>query len=294
MLICPKCRHSFSFALNRCMNCGFVPETIDGFVAWAPDLARDYEGFPPDSFTELAAIEAGNFWFRARNRLIVWALEKYFPEFRSFLEVGCGTGFVLSGVAERFPDATLVGSEIFTAGLVHAAKRLPSVQLVQLDARRLPYNEEYDIVAAFDVIEHIREDDQALASFFRATKPGGGCLITVPQHQWLWSSVDEQACHVRRYSAHELHSKIENAGFRILMSTSFVSILLPAMLLSRLVAKRSAKSESADELRLPPLIDGIFSAAMAVEAATIRCGLRWPFGGSRMIVAVKTGTRRER
>lgn len=77
------------------------------------------------------------------------------------------------------------------------------------------------------------------------------------------------------------------------MSTSFVSILLPAMLLSRLVAKHSAKSESADELRLPPLIDVIFSAAMAIEAATIRWGLRWPFGGSRMIVAVKAATRRE-
>jgi len=287
VLTCPECRHPFSFAQSRCINCGFSPETIDGFVAWAPELVRSYEGFPPESFEELATVEAGNFWFRARNRLIVWALEKYFPKFGSLLEVGCGTGFVLSGIAERFPEAKLTGSEIFTAGLVHAAQRLPNVELVQVDARRLPYSEEYDVVAAFDVIEHIREDEQALASIFQATKPGGGCLITVPQHRWLWSSIDEQACHERRYSAQELHTRIEEAGFRILMSTSFVSILLPAMLLSRLVAKRSTKSKSADELRLPPWMDRIFSAAMAFEAATIRWGLRWPFGGSRMVVAVK-------
>ena len=293
VLICPACHHSFPTEQGRCKHCGFSPDTVDGFVAWAPNLMSSYEGFPQESFEELAAVEADNFWFRARNQLIVWALAKYFPDFRSLLEVGCGTGFVLSGIANRFPGAKLTGSEIFTHGLVQAVRRLPHVELIQADARRLPYRDEFDVVTAFDVIEHIKEDEAALANLYQAAKPGAGCLITVPQHQWLWSSVDEEACHVRRYSAQELHTKIEKAGFRIVMSTSFVSLLLPAMLLSRLVDKRAKKSESSDELRLPRWMDRLFSIVMALEATTIKLGLRWPFGGSRMVVAIKNKTPRE-
>lgn len=285
MLICPKCQKVFSPEHGQCGACGFLPESIDGFLAWAPELVRDYGGFPSESFAELAAAEADNFWFQGRNRLILWALTRYYPNFHSLLEVGCGTAFVLSGIAGRFPEARLVGSEIFPAGLRYAAERLPKVELVQMDARRLPYEREFDVVAAFDVIEHIKEDDVVLANLFRATKPGGGCLISVPQHPWLWSAVDEAACHERRYRACDLHRKVESAGFNILLSTSFVTLLLPAMLTSRLLGKRSDGSGATDELRLPGAVNRIFTGLMRVEAAAIRAGVRWPVGGSRLVLA---------
>jgi len=287
MLVCPECHQPLDALPAHCEKCGFTPGYDDGFIAWAPEIASNYGGFPPESFANLAAIEADNFWFKARNRLILWALSKHFPSFDSLLEIGCGTGFVLAGIAGRFPNARLTGSEMFTSGLVHAMPRLPQAELVQMDARRMPYDAEFDVVAAFDVIEHIKEDEAVLGNLFRAVRPGGGCLITVPQHQWLWSTVDEAACHERRYSAKELHRKIEAAGFRITASTSFVSILLPAMLLSRLVAKRSEQAKADDELRLPRWIDRVFMAAMNVEAATIKLGIRWPLGGSRLVVATR-------
>ena len=56
-------------------------------------------GFKHHYFKELAELEAGNFWFRARNKLILWALNKYSQELQSFLEIGCGTGFVISAVS---------------------------------------------------------------------------------------------------------------------------------------------------------------------------------------------------
>jgi len=91
----------------------------------------------------------------------------------SFLEIGCGTGFVLSGVAQRFPQAKIVGSEIFVSGLAYAAQRLRSVELVQMDARRVPYRENFDVVAALDVIEHIEEDELVLEQLFSVLRPGG-------------------------------------------------------------------------------------------------------------------------
>lgn len=287
MLVCPVCSAPLESAKKPCQACGSSVATRDGFTAWAPELADHNSGFRAEYFSGLAQVESENFWFRARNALIIWALKKYFPGFHSLLEVGCGSGFVLSGIAGAFPQAKLVGSEIFVAGLEVASGRIPQAELVQMDARKLPYVDEFDVVAAFDVIEHIDEDETVLQNFFRAVKPGGGCLITVPQHKWLWSPVDEEACHKRRYTAAELHGKMEAAGFQILRTTSFVSLLLPAMLASRLAAKRAGKSGGADSLRMNKAVNRLFEAILYCERLVIRAGLNWPLGGSRLVVARK-------
>lgn len=288
MILCPTCGFNNVNTESGCSCCGFLPEIIDGFRAWAPELAKYNDGFPEESFEVLARAESGSFWFRSRNALVIWALRKYLPNFQSLFEVGCGTGFVLSGIAEAFPNVRTVGSEIYTAGLKFAAKRLPSAELSQMDARKLPFEAEFDVVAAFDVIEHIREDELVLQNFYRAIKPGGGCLITVPQHKWLWSPVDEAACHQRRYSAIELHSKIEAAGFRIVRSTSFVTLLLPLMLGSRLAARRTGQAGGGgEELALNPVLDRVLEVIMRIEQQLIRCGINFPLGGSRLVVAIK-------
>jgi ubiquinone/menaquinone biosynthesis C-methylase UbiE len=287
MLVCPVCSAPLESAKKPCQACGSSVATRDGFTAWAPELADHNTGFRAEYFAGLAQVESENFWFRARNVLIIWALKKYFPGFHSLLEVGCGSGFVLSGIAGAFPQARLVGSEIFVAGLEVAASRIPQAELVQMDARKLPYVDEFDVVAAFDVIEHIDEDETVLQNFFRAVKPGGGCVITVPQHKWLWSPVDEEACHKRRYTAAELHGKLEAAGFQMLRTTSFVTLLLPAMLASRLMARRAGKSGGADSLRMNKAVNRLFEAILCCERLVIKAGLNWPLGGSRLVVARK-------
>ena len=287
MIACPKCGKHPCEPDAPCPKCAFQPQRIDGFLAWAPELAREYQGFPTDAFAVLAESEKNNFWFESRNKLITWALSKHFPGMKSMLEVGCGTGFVLSGIAECFPDARLVGSEILTAGLHHAKQRLPKTQLIQMDARQMPFQSEFDVVAAFDVIEHIHEDDAVLNNLFRATKPGGGCLITVPQHQWLWSPADEQACHVRRYDAKTLHRKVESAGFSIARSTSFVSLLLPVMLISRWSNRKKRAAVAEKEFQLNPLLNTTLRQIMDTERAGIRFGINLPMGGSRLVIALK-------
>src|SRR4029434_1696412 len=88
-------------------------------------------------FSRLAALEAGNFWFEGRNRLLVWALRRYFPAARSFLELGCGTAFVLACIQRAFPALALAGAEVFSKGLAHASARAPNAALFQMDARRM-------------------------------------------------------------------------------------------------------------------------------------------------------------
>jgi SAM-dependent methyltransferase len=257
----------------------------------APDLAQGGAGFHPEDFAKLAAVEADSFWFRARNRLIVWALRRYFPSMRRYLEIGCGTGYVLAGIAAAYPQAKVTGSEIFCVGLPYAATRVEMAELLQMDARQIPYVNEYDVIGAFDVLEHIDEDETVLSEMYRALRPGGGIAITVPQHPWLWSQQDEHACHVRRYQSSELREKVLRAGFKVELTTSFVSLLLPAMMASRLSGKNteSTDNDDAGELQLPPVLNRTFEAVMDLERQLIRAGIRFPVGGSLLLIAKKPG-----
>lgn len=285
---CLACDAYYSEAQNDCPVCGYRPKVVDGFTAYAPELAQEGGGFDSTYFPLLVGVEEGNFWFRARNELILWALEKYCKGFGSYLEIGCGTGYVLAGVARRFPDAVLSASEIFTAGLGFAAHRVPSARFMQMDARRIPFREEFDVMGAFDVVEHIKEDEWVLAQAYKALKPGGALLLTVPQHAWLWSPSDDYARHERRYSAAELHEKVRAAGFRLRRSTSFVSLLLPLMLTSRSLSKRKqAPFDPTDEFHLSSGINAALFRVMKLEIGLIKFGMNFHLGGSRLLVAHK-------
>ncbi|MCC6904213.1 MAG: class I SAM-dependent methyltransferase, partial [Anaerolineae bacterium] len=145
-------------------------------------------------------LEDGSFWFRNRNRLLIWALRKYFPEADNLLEVGCGTGYVLRGITGANPALRLAGSEIYDTGLGYARQRIPHATFYQMDARAIPFRDEFAVVGAFDVLEHIEEDQAVLRQMYQAVRPGGGIMLSVPQHPALWSEVDVYSRHVRRYT----------------------------------------------------------------------------------------------
>ncbi len=285
---CIRCSFAYDASEWICPECSFKPPIIDGWPAFASEYAISTSGYRPEVFAELASLESGSFWFRARNQLLVWALRRHFPDLRSFLEIGCGTGFVLDGIAQAFPGARIAGSEILSAGLPFAARRMASADLFQMDARRVPFDTEFDVIGAFDVLEHIEEDESVLSEIHRALVAGGAAIFTVPQHQWLWSSIDEHACHVRRYRTGELREKLIRSGFQVELETSFVSLLLPMMLASRLFRKDVPEKDANAEMRLPRILNQLLLGVMAVERGLIKSGIRFPIGGSRLVVARKT------
>lgn len=288
MKICSTCNSRFPYDEEHCPACGSEPVRKNGFISFAPELAEKQEGFKAEFYEQYAHLEASHFWFRARARLIEWALRKYVPRMRSFLEIGCGTGYILGKVANAFPSSRLLGSEMFSEGLRFASERLPTAVFMQMDARHIPFIDEFETIGAFDVLEHIEADTAVLAEMHRALKMDGIILLTVPQHAWLWSQVDEYSCHVRRYSATELHRKIEDAGFSILRSTSFVAALLPAMIISRGTKKRNTgNNDTTAEVVIPKIINAIFGLLMFLEFVFIKAGGNLPLGGSRLVIAKK-------
>jgi SAM-dependent methyltransferase len=264
--------------------------TIEGFRCYAPALARGSADYPIENFDLLYRLEAEHFWFRARNRIILSMFRHYLADraHSRVLEIGCGTGYVLQGLAAA-GRYELIGLEEHLAGLRYARDRLPSVEFVQADARDLPYESEFDGIGAFDVLEHIAEDAAVLASVWRALKPGGIVVLTVPQHKWLWSATDEQARHKRRYTRRDLSAKLAAAGFVLLRGTSFVTALLPVMYLSRLAKRRQPARAGAElyELEISPAANMMCSAAMRIDEALIGMGVSLPVGGSLLAVARK-------
>jgi SAM-dependent methyltransferase len=260
----------------------------DGYLRML-DASTAPEGYDASLFETLFALEPTSFWFRGRNKLILWAIDRWFPASRSFLEVGCGTGYVLAEILSSKPDLDAVGGELFPEGLRVARRRLDGVPLAQMDARSMRIEEAFDLVGAFDVLEHIDQDEEALRGMYAALVPGGGLVVTVPQHRWLWSEADSFAGHARRYTRQELTQRMLDAGFELLWTTSFLTFLLPLVSTSRLIARRRSYSLER-EFGLPRWIDRLFERSLDLERAAISRGVSFPVGGSLLAVARRPHT----
>jgi SAM-dependent methyltransferase len=274
----------------RCGACRHACADTDGIPLLAPALADRDVGMDPASFAFLAEAEKRHFWFRQRNRLIAGLVHRHFPDARSYLEVGCGNGVVMAAIAADRNWDRLVGSELHPSALRFARGRLPAAELLQMDARRIPFRAAFDLVGAFDVIEHIEEDEAVLAAMAGAARPGAGIVVAVPQHPLLWSGADDAAYHVRRYRRGELEGKMERAGLRVIRSTSFVSLLLPLMLLSRSLDRSrrgDTRSVVGREFEISRLMNATLGGVTAVEVTATLAGLSWPAGGSRIVVATR-------
>ena len=284
MRLCASCGQGLSGSAWACERCGWRASEQDGIAVLAGAPAAHAAGFSPQEFGTLHALEQDYFWFRGRIRLILWAFERYAGDCKSFLEIGCGTGSVLAAIARARPDLAVWGSEAYIEGLQFARSRVDCARLLHMDARHIPFADEFDAIGLFDVLEHIEDDQAVLSQVARALRPRGKLLITVPQHRFLWSPADEHACHVRRYARAELVQKVEHARFQVLRCTSFVSLLFPLLLISRLL-RRQREVDPLAEYRIPGVVNRLFDLALSAERIAIRLGASLPFGGSLLLVA---------
>ena len=236
----------------------------------------------------LADLEPVSFWFRARSRLVVSLLSKHFPAADSLLDVGCGNGSTLAAIRGAFPEARLVGVDLVEEALETARRRVPDGELRCVDVLDLPFADEFDVVCALDVLEHIPNDGEALLKMRTALRPGGGVLVLVPQHRWLWSEADTLAHHRRRYRRGEMMSTMREAGLEVTFVSSFVTSLLPALALSRVVRRGTFDVQDLRRTLAPGWLNGPFERMLDAERwLIVDRGVSLPVGGSLIVGAMR-------
>ena len=127
-------------------------------------------------------------------------------------------------------------------------------------------DESASFIFSLNVFEHIEDDELTARQLRRKLKTGGVLLLYVPAFQCLWSSLDDQVCHRRRYTKTTLRRLVEHAGFSVETLRYADSLGFIVTFLFRL-SRRSAKALTPASIRFydrwifPPsrVADGLFN-----------------------------------
>jgi SAM-dependent methyltransferase len=201
-------------------------------------------------YQQMAELDDRHWWYRARRRILADLIRREArpPANAQILEIGCGTGHNLEMLGEfGHVDGLELDEEARALSEKRLGRRVLSSPLPELAEVA---NRHYDLIGAFDVIEHIEDDRAALACIATKLKPGGKFVMAVPAHQWMWSAHDVVNHHKRRYSKAALRALIEGSPLQLVKIGYFNSLLFPLAMAERATSKLRGK-ENAD-VRLPP------------------------------------------
>ena len=202
-----------------------------------------------ESIKAMIEIDSLHPWYQSRLKFLDLVLGKDKNRNLRLVDYGCGSGNTLLTVRELGFDNILgidVSEDCVKATRGHGIScELASSGFPQIAEGTV------DIFLLLDVLEHLENDDAYLEFFYRALKINGQILITVPAHQFLWSSHDQDNHHFRRYSKSELEKKLKSAGFQIELLRWWNSTLFPVFIVQRFFA-RFLPQNSNSEFSIPP------------------------------------------
>jgi SAM-dependent methyltransferase len=244
------------------------------------------------------AVETNHWWFAGKRMLFKRLLARRLNASAvRILDIGCGTGAVAVDFGAR---GWLCACDRSTDALAFARSR-GVVNVVASDAASLPFADgSFDLVLAFDVIEHVEDDRAMLRELRRVLRPGGAIAIHVPAWPSLWSRHDEILEHKRRYTRRSLSALLAAGDMRVeYMGWASATIFLPALLMRTIDGIRSRPSagrapaahadgaqETAELYPLPAPLNGAMRGVYRIEAA-VAASVGLPFGLSLAAIAAR-------
>ena len=253
-------------------------------------------GLERSYYREYFFFEQDNWWFLSRRRILFALLRQHLRGRNDLriLDAGCGTGINLDYLAEF---GQVSGTD-FADEAIEFCRERGHHDVRQADLRRPDGwpSDDYDLVTALDVIEHVDDDAAAVRELVRITRPGGMLMVTVPAFQGLWSEHDEINHHHRRYRGSEVRALLEGAGCELVRATYLNTFLFPLAWGVRTwqQARRQlfgppAHPPRTDFVDYHPVVNALLTAVFTAETPLVTTtGL--PFGLSYLALVRKRAT----
>lgn len=230
-------------------------------------------------------------WNIGRREILKSVLRRHLASQQGFsiLDIGCGAGGNIKILGEF---GSVIGLDVSEEALKFANKHGAFKELILGDAEHLPFPDgAFGLVSAFDVLEHISDDQKAIREMFRVLQRGGFALITVPAHRWLWSRHDEALHHLRRYTDKELRAVVSVAGFIVITHSHFVTPAIAFLLIRKLIRRikflfNITEITDTYDVVLPRPLNTALIWWLLMEKVIMRI-LPIPFGSSLVIFARK-------
>lgn len=232
-------------------------------------------------------LEREHWWFKARNLILETHISSLIKNKNiKILNVGAGTGYT-SVMLSKFGD---VKSIEYNKKCCEIVSKKTNLVVEQGDIRNINYDSNtFDLVTAFDVIEHIDDDVKAIQEIYRVTKKNGLIITSVPAFNFLWSDHDEINHHYRRYTKKSFNILFVNLKLEQKYCTYFNFFLFPLIFLIRIFSRIKKKKviKSDFENYNSSSIDKILFKIFSSEAFFLKNNINLPFGVSLLTSYIK-------
>lgn len=230
-------------------------------------------------YKEYYHIEREHWWFLVRNKIIMTHLRRQLPVNSplKILNIGIATGHTSELLTEF---GTVKSVEYDQECFEFTKASVPSLDLIQGSILELPFDDSsYDLVCAFDVIEHVDEHALAVREMQRVCKPNGLACVTAPAFEFLWNQHDIVNHYIRRYNKTLLESLFKSTGKIVFRSYFNFWLFFPIAgfrLMSRLLPLHQRKVEEAGSdftLMNGSIFQKVFYSIFNSENAFIKSGI---------------------
>lgn len=187
--------------------------------------------------SEMNIEQSISFYWDLKLKVIRYFFNKYYTIDSKVLDIGCGTGFIAANL--NIIPSNYSAQDVFQESEIFLRKNIGNEITFINSQIELINKNNYQIILLLDVLEHVNDDLNFLNIVNSLLTDNGILIITTPAHQWLYSQLDKDAGHVRRYSHKQLDDKLKNAGFKKISTSSFLIITLPLQIISRIILNKS-------------------------------------------------------
>jgi ubiquinone/menaquinone biosynthesis C-methylase UbiE len=247
-----------------------------------------------DYYREYYHLERTNWWFVARKEILRNQVARIFPKRNNLKILNVGAALGASTIMlQEFGNVTSIEYNKYCCDFVNDNFKL---DFIHGSITELPFKDnEFDLVCAFDVVEHVQEDVLAISELHRVCKPGGYTFTTVPTFKFLWSEHDIINEHVRRYTMKNYLSLFDKEIARIHFKSYFNFFLFPPVAVFRVLSsavkkpgKNKDKVAKSDNSRVTnKFISKMLYRIFKTESHFLKRNIKFPVGISLMVITNK-------